>query len=60
MEGRAVIRRHLPQLDHAEKRVNEINEALDHMLSEWRRLPDGGELVVEWVTAKRARTRSTR
>jgi hypothetical protein len=71
-QGRAVIRRHLPQLNQAEQRVNEIyfawrrgestpaNEALDRALLEWRRLHDGEELLVEWIAAKRARTGTRR
>ena len=67
-QGRAVIRRHRVELDEAEQRVNEVffawrrgevtpaGEALDQALAEWRRLPDGGELVLEWVDAKRRRS----
>ena len=59
-QGRAVIRRHLTELDQAEKKVNEVyfawrngvptpvDEALDRALAEWQRLPDGGELVHAW------------
>ena len=59
-QGRAVITRHLDELDDAEQRVNEIYFAwragqptpldteLDSMLSRWRALADGGELVLNW------------
>jgi hypothetical protein len=59
-QGKAVIERHLPELEAAETRVNEIyfawrdgrpttlDRQLDAMLARWRELPDGGELVVEW------------
>jgi hypothetical protein len=68
-QGRVVIRRHRGDLDEAEHRVNEIyfawrrgeatpaSDALDQALTEWRRLPDGGELVREWPDAKRRRSR---
>jgi len=68
--GRAVIERHRTALDEAEVRVNAAYFAwrageptpataeLDEMLARWRRLPRGGELVLEWVrTAPRVRTR---
>ena len=59
-QGRAVITRHLHELDDAEQRVNAIYFAwragqptsldceLDSMLVRWRALADGGELVVTW------------
>jgi hypothetical protein len=59
-QGRAVIDRHLDELDVAEQRVNEVyfawrsgeptpaDEALDAALHEWRRLPEGGEMVRIW------------
>lgn len=70
-QGRAVIRRHLPELDDAERRVNEVyiawrrgeptpaTDALDATLADWRRVPRGGDLVLEWtpVPARRTRTR---
>ena len=69
-QGRAVIARHLADLDAAEARVNEVyfawkagqptpvSEHLDAMLARWRALPDGGELTVDWpVPAPRRDTR---
>jgi hypothetical protein len=59
-QGKAVITRHLHDLDDAETRVNEIYFAwragqptpldieLDSMLSRWRALADGEELVLAW------------
>ncbi|MFP5489529.1 MAG: hypothetical protein ACLGHQ_14650 [Acidimicrobiia bacterium] len=59
-QGKAVIARHLDDLDAAEARVNEIyfdwrsgtptelDEELDTMLSRWRAVPDGGNLGLEW------------
>ena len=73
-QGRAVIARHLVELDEAEARVNdvyfawragrptELDAELNAMLAEWQALPDGGELVVEWAPAPRrpqARARRT-
>jgi hypothetical protein len=64
-QGKAVIERHLPDLDAAEARVNEIyfawragrrtplDGALDAMLARWRELPDGGEIVVAWPSTRR-------
>jgi hypothetical protein len=58
--GRDVIRRHADELDSAERRVNEVyfawrgrtptpvDAALDAALSEWRALPEHGELVRVW------------
>jgi hypothetical protein len=66
-QGRAVIRRHRRELDEAERRVNAIyaawrrgeasaaSEALDRALTEWKQLPDDGELVLEWIDADRRR-----
>lgn len=66
-QGRAVIARHVDELDAAEARVNEIYFAwrggtateldgeLDTMLERWRALPDGGDLVVEWSTERPVR-----
>jgi hypothetical protein len=71
-QGRAVIRRHRHELDAAERRVNAIyfawrrgeptpaSEALDATLTEWRRVPDGGELVFQWVDVTRRRNRTRR
>ncbi len=71
-QGRAVIRRHRPQLELAERVVNatyfawrrgettSANEALDQALYEWRILHDGGELVVDWAVPSTRRTRSRR
>lgn len=59
-QGKAVIDRHLADLDVAEARVNEIyfawharrptplDSQLDAMLERWRALSDGDELTVEW------------
>lgn len=59
-QGKAVITKHLPDLDAAEVRVNDVffawrrgeptpaTEALDAMLERWRAVPDGGDLVVRW------------
>lgn len=59
-QGKAVIAKHLADLDAAEARVNEIyfawrdgtptelDDELDAMLARWRALPDDGELTVEW------------
>lgn len=72
-QGRAVIQRHLAELDRAEQRVNEIyfawrngtptplDEVLDRAVAEWRALPEEGELVREWsVGAGRGRGRPRR
>jgi hypothetical protein len=65
-QGKAVIDRHLDELQAAEARVNEIyfawragrptplDEALDTMLQRWRAVPDGGDLFVEWTIERRA------
>ena len=59
-QGRAVITRHLVELDEAEARVNEIffawragtptpvDAELDTMLATWRALADGDALVLAW------------
>ena len=59
-QGKAVIARHLDDLDAAEQRVNAIyfawrtsertplDDALDSMLSRWRALADDEELVLRW------------
>lgn len=69
-QGKAVIARHLDDLDAAEARVNEIyfawragtatelDSELEAMLRRWRALPDGGDLVVEWSIERPARRRS--
>jgi hypothetical protein len=58
--GKAVIRRHLTDLDEAEARVNEVyftwraggatpaDDALNEMLTRWRNLGEHEELVVVW------------
>lgn len=63
--GTAVIRRHVDELDEAERLVNEIyfawrrgeptpiTGALDAMLTRWRQLAEGDELVLEWVQPRR-------
>lgn len=65
-QGKAVIARHLDDLNAAESRVNEVYFAwragqptpLDHelnsMLERWRSVPDGGDLVVEWSVRRPA------
>jgi hypothetical protein len=59
-QGRAVIDRHLPELEAAEAAVNriyfswrageptELDPLLDSTLARWRAVGDGGELVLEW------------
>jgi len=59
-QGRAVITRHLHELNDAEVRVNAIyfdwragrptplDRELDAMLSRWRALADGDQLVLPW------------
>lgn len=59
-QGRAVILRHVADLDAAEARVNEVYGAwragrptsvagdLDAMLQRWRALADGEELTLTW------------
>lgn len=75
-QGKAIIARHLDDLDAAEDRVNEIyfawragtatalDDELDGMLDRWRALPDGGELTLEWPidrpVRRRGRTRTRR
>ena len=60
-QGKAVISRHLDELDVAEGRVNEIyfawragrptelDDELDTMLERWRAVAEGGDLTVEWL-----------
>ena len=59
-QGKAVIARHVEDLDDAETRVNEVYFAwrrgeptaldadLDEMLARWRALGDDDELVLDW------------
>jgi hypothetical protein len=59
-KGRAIIERHLEDLDAAERSVNEIyfawrdrhpislDDELDSMLERWRAVPDGGDLELAW------------
>ena len=68
-QGRAVIRRHVGDLDEAERRVNQIyfawrngdstpvDAALNNVVDEWRRLPDGGELRRSWTWRRTPRRR---
>lgn len=68
--GRAVIRAHVPDLDAAEKLVNDtylrwrqgadtpVQPELDEMLACWRQLSEGEELVVEWHEASPRRRNS--
>lgn len=71
-QGRAVIDRHLAELDEGERRVNEVYFAwrrgepaeasaeLDAMLARWRSVPEGGELVLTWaVPGRRSRAGSS-
>ncbi|MET0910627.1 MAG: hypothetical protein ABWZ99_14265 [Ilumatobacteraceae bacterium] len=63
-QGKAVITRHLGDLDEAEARVNEIyfawrsgtptslDDELDAMLARWRALAAGEELTLEWSASK--------
>ena len=75
-QGKAIITRHLDDLDAAETRVNEIyfawragqptslDEQLDSMLDRWRTLTDADELTLRWrtvpVPASRPRSTSAR
>ena len=64
-QGKAVIARHLDDLDAAESRVNaiyfawragtttELDDVLDRMLERWRALPDGGDLPLDWSIDRR-------
>ena len=68
-QGKAVITRHLAELDAAEAQVNEIyfawragrstalDRELDAMLTRWRELPDGGEFTLDWPLEPARRTR---
>jgi hypothetical protein len=59
-QGRAVVGRHRGEIEQAEARVNDVyfawrggtptivDDALDQVLEEWRRLPEHGELVRAW------------
>lgn len=66
-QGKAVIARHVDDLNEAEERVNEIYFAwragkptpldaeLNAMLKRWRALPDPGDLILEWpISVNRA------
>jgi len=69
-QGRAVIDRHLAELDDAERRVNEVyfawrrgepteaDQALDEMLATWRAVPRGASLELAWQVAAAATVRS--
>lgn len=71
-QGKAVIARHVEDLDAAEVQVNEVYFAwrdgrptaldaeLDAMLDRWRTLPDGGDLVLEWAIDARRGVASAR
>lgn len=68
-QGKAVIVRHLDELDAAEAQVNEVyfawragtttplDDELNRMLDRWRALPDGGELTLEWPIERPAHRR---
>ena len=59
--GRAVIARHVPALTAAEHMVNQTwsdwlakrdtpcNDALDRAYAEWRSLPPGGHVTLQWL-----------
>ncbi len=63
-QGKAVIARHLDDLDAAETRVNEIyfawrappptslDDQLDSLLDRWRTLTDAEELTLRWRTGR--------
>lgn len=69
-QGKAVIDRHLDDLDAAEARVNEIyfawrkgkatelDDELDAMLQRWRALFEGDDLVLEWPIERPVRRRA--
>lgn len=70
--GRAVIQRHLVELQRAETQVNEIyfawrqglptpvDEVLNRTKAEWRGLPDGGSLVRQWAASPNRHRRRRR
>ena len=70
-QGKAVIARHLEDLDSAERRVNEIyfgwrsgrptslDDELDSMLARWRTLTEGQELALRWPTQRSRNRRRT-
>jgi hypothetical protein len=70
--GRAVIRSHAADRDAAEQLVGDAFRAwrrgadsplkpeLDEMLSRWRQLDEGEELLVEWLEARPRRGSRTR
>ena len=63
-QGKAVIARHVEDLDAAETRVNAIyfawrsgtptslDDELDSMLARWRTLTDSDELTLRWSTPR--------
>jgi hypothetical protein len=65
-QGRAIIERHLDDLESAETAVNEIyfawrrgrptplDDELTSMLGRWREVPDGGDLVLPWSMSRPA------
>lgn len=71
-QGKAVIERHLEQLDDAERRVNEVyfawrageptplDDELGSMLARWRALAEGDELVLRWPIGEPAVPRGRR
>ena len=71
-QGKAVIAQHLDDLESAENRVNEIyfawrehkptalDEPLDLALNLWRAVPDGGDMVVDWLIERSAPRRRGR
>lgn len=68
-QGKAVIARHLDDLDAAEVRVNEIyfgwragqptelDAQLHGALEQWRSVPDDGELQLDWAMGRPTRRR---
>jgi len=64
-QGKAIIARHLGDLDQAEQKVNEVyfawregkptelDSELDEMLDRWQSLHDGQDLVVDWPISDR-------
>jgi hypothetical protein len=70
--GKAIIARHLADLDAAETRVNEIyfswrsgrptalDDEFNSMLDRWRALTDSEELVLRWRTQRSTDGRPTR
>jgi len=70
-QGKAVIARHLDDLDAAEARVNAVyfawrsgtptslDDELDSMLARWRALADADELTLRWPTPRPTNRRRT-